>query len=103
MDGLGRRTCFLGRSGPSYHARVTCPHRKGRLMVKKGMAGKAVVAIAERDEWSKRLREIASKPLEFSEDFPTIAKRYEAWWKGEMLDRPVFAAEVAREPGRVVA
>ena len=72
-------------------------------MAKKGIPHPGVVPIAERDEWSRRLREIASKPLEFSEDFPTIARRYEAWWKGEMLDRPVFAAEVAREPGRVIA
>jgi hypothetical protein len=60
----------------------------------------AVAPIAERDEWSKRLRKLATTPLEFCEDFPTIAKRYETWWNQGVLDRPLFAASVPAEARR---
>ena len=42
--------------------------------------------------WAQTLQQIAAKPLEFCKDFPTIARRFEAWWAQDLLDRPVFIA-----------
>jgi len=89
---------MLGESGTVTHTGEFPRKRKGGQMARKGAAHPPVIPIAERDEWSKRLREIASTPLLFCEDFPRIAKRYEAWWNQEVLDRPVFAAAVPLDP-----
>ncbi len=44
-------------------------------------------------EWTKTLTKLATEPLEFCEDFPTLARRVEAWWSQDLVDRPVFMAE----------
>ena len=51
-----------------------------------------VLPMPEHDAWTRKLTEIASAPLEFCPDFPAIAKRYEAWWHQEIIDRPLFMA-----------
>lgn len=56
--------------------------------------------IPELDAWSGQLRQIAGAPLEYCEDFPTIARRYEAWWVCELLDRPIFIAAADGNPNR---
>ncbi|MBN1584520.1 MAG: hypothetical protein JXA89_27690 [Anaerolineae bacterium] len=38
------------------------------------------------------------QPLAFCEDFPAIARRFEAWWDQGMLDRPVFIASANAVP-----
>jgi len=48
--------------------------------------------------WTDGLTAIARQPLEFCEDFPRIAQRLEAWWRHELLDRPVFLAEADTRP-----
>ena len=60
----------------------------------------AVVPLDRRERWAATLRRIAAGPLEFCEDFPTIARRYEAWWNGEILDRPLFIASRATDRSR---
>jgi len=52
--------------------------------------------------WSERLRQISTHPLEYCPDFPTIARRFDAWWAHDMLDRPVFMARVNTRPERPV-
>jgi hypothetical protein len=49
-----------------------------------------VLAIPESRSWARTLQGISSKPLAFCEDFPLIARRFEAWWAQELVDRPVF-------------
>lgn len=49
-----------------------------------------------------RLREISASPLAFCNDFPRIARRFEAWWHHEMLDRPVFLAAANSNPSRPI-
>jgi hypothetical protein len=58
--------------------------------------------IAERAEWTRTLTSVASERLEFCEDFPAIANRYEAWWRQEIIDRPIFAAITPRDPSRTI-
>lgn len=36
--------------------------------------------------------------LLYKEDWPRVRERYEAWWQGEMLDRPVVQVTAPREP-----
>jgi hypothetical protein len=54
----------------------------------------------ERASWAKTLSRIAEKPLEFCPDFPAIAKRHEAWWRREIVDRPVFIYSRPLDPLR---
>lgn len=52
--------------------------------------------------WVQTLQQIAAKPLEFCVDFPTIARRFEAWWARNLLDRPVFIAAADTNPRRPI-
>ena len=58
--------------------------------------------IPELEAWSQQLRQIASAPLEYCEDFPTIARRFEAWWACDLLDRPILIASADTQPGRPI-
>ena len=58
--------------------------------------------IPERDAWSAQLRALAAQPLEYCPDFPIIAKRFEAWWAHDCLDRPVFVASADTNPQRQI-
>ncbi|MBI4027089.1 MAG: hypothetical protein HY360_19040 [Verrucomicrobia bacterium] len=53
-------------------------------------------------EWSRALQEIASRPLTFCEGFPAIARRFEAWWEHQCLDRPIFIASANPNPSRPI-
>jgi hypothetical protein len=58
--------------------------------------------IPELEAWSQRLRQIASAPLEHCEDFPAIARRYEAWWACDVIDRPILIASADSNPARPI-
>ncbi|HUV39441.1 MAG TPA: hypothetical protein VMY39_07485 [Planctomycetota bacterium] len=59
-----------------------------------------VEAVVERDAWSRQLAALAREPLELCEDFPSIAARHEAWWRGEVIDRPLWFAARQIDPSR---
>ena len=61
-----------------------------------------VLPIRECETWSRQLERIASEPLEFCEELPTIAQRFEAWWVQEVIDRPIFMASVNTSPARPI-
>ncbi|MBI5095145.1 MAG: hypothetical protein HZB26_22255 [Candidatus Hydrogenedentes bacterium] len=58
--------------------------------------------IAELESWSQALTRIAAEPLEFCPGFPRIARRFEAWWNQELLDRPIFIASTNSSPARPI-
>jgi len=53
-------------------------------------------------EWTETLTKVSAQPLEFCEDFPAIARRVEAWWHQDAIDRPVFMAEANTRPDRPI-
>jgi hypothetical protein len=59
-----------------------------------------VEPLAKGAEWSETLRRVALAPLEFCPDFPEIARRYEAWWAHDCLDRPIFIGSANTKPER---
>jgi hypothetical protein len=61
-----------------------------------------VVPIAELTSWTKVLQEIAGGPLEYREDFPLIARRFDAWWAQDALDRPIFIGTANSRPSRPI-
>jgi len=54
------------------------------------------------DQWTETLTAMAAQPLEFCEDFPASARRFEAWWHQELLDRPIFMAQANTRPDRPI-
>ncbi len=52
--------------------------------------------------WTTRLQRVASQPLEFCPDFPTIARRFEAWWAHDCLDRPILIGAANMNPARPI-
>lgn len=58
--------------------------------------------IAELGAWSAALQRVAANPLSHCAVFPRIAERFEAWWRHDMIDRPVFIAEANRNPARPI-
>lgn len=52
--------------------------------------------------WTDTLTRLSAQPLEFCVDFPAIAKRFEAWWHQELLDRPIFMAQANTRPDRPI-
>lgn len=54
----------------------------------------------ELQSWTQVLTHIAAEPLEFCPDFPQIAKRFEAWWAHECIDRPILIAASHPKPSR---
>lgn len=61
-----------------------------------------VMAIPELPKWAAQSLQITQQPLEFCKDFPLIARRFEAWWAQEMIDRPIFAATANTKPSRPI-
>lgn len=57
--------------------------------------------IRDRGKWTAALRTVATQPLEFCPDFPRIAARHEAFWKGE-LDYPLLIGAVNADPSRPI-
>ena len=58
--------------------------------------------IDELEEWASQLQAIAAEPLELCPDFPRIARRFEAWWAHDCLDRPIFIGAVNARPEREI-
>ncbi|MEX0777908.1 MAG: hypothetical protein WD042_19575 [Phycisphaeraceae bacterium] len=52
--------------------------------------------------WSRQLQQIAQQPLALRPDFPQIARRYEAWWHHDVLDRPILQLRRNRNPSREI-
>jgi hypothetical protein len=61
-----------------------------------------VTPIPELAVWSTQLQQIAAQPLALCEGFPTIARRYEAWWAHDLLDRPIFIGAANTNPARPI-
>jgi hypothetical protein len=75
---------------------------QGGFTVSQPLESPATTPIPELAAWASSLRQVASQPLEFCQDFPAIARRLEAWWAGEVLDRPVFLATANTRPERPI-
>lgn len=52
--------------------------------------------------WEAVLQQVAAQPLAFCPDFPAVARRHEAFWQREVVDRPLFLASVNADPGRPI-
>jgi hypothetical protein len=48
--------------------------------------------------WVQVQQAYASQPLEYLPDFPRIAARHEAWWRGELTGPPLVLASAGRDP-----
>ncbi len=55
-----------------------------------------------RTRWNRVLASVAAQPLELCPDFPTIAQRHEAFWTGDLLDRPLFLGTANKTPDRPI-
>ena len=53
-------------------------------------------------EWTENLTTISKHPLEYNEDLPEIARRYEAWWHQDCLDQPIFQGSANLNPQRPI-
>ena len=51
-------------------------------------------------DWVRELTAIAQQPLGMCPAFPEIAARHEAWWHGDLVDRPLVFAHQAIDPVR---
>ena len=63
------------------------------------MEGSATVAaspLPELERWSAMLEQLSHQPLSLCPHSPGIARRWEAWWHQQCVDRPVFVASVLR-------
>lgn len=61
-----------------------------------------ITPIPELAGWAQQLQQMAAQPLALCEDFPTIARRFEAWWAHDLLDRPLFIGTANRNPDRSI-
>jgi 5-methyltetrahydrofolate--homocysteine methyltransferase len=53
-------------------------------------------------DWTENFTNISKQSLEYCEDFPEIAKRYEAWWNQDCIDRPIFQGAANPNPDRPI-
>ena len=61
-----------------------------------------ILTIPALESWAQTLQAIAAEPLSYCPDFPTIASRFEAWWRQELIDRPIFMAAANSDPTRPI-
>lgn len=61
-----------------------------------------ITPIPELTSWAASHQQIASRPLAFCDDFPAIARRFEAWWNHAAVDRPIFIATANANPKRPI-
>ena len=59
-----------------------------------------VTPMPEKAAWAKQLKAVAAQPLEFCPDFPTIARRHEAFWNQALIDRPLMTLDRVKDPSR---
>ena len=71
-------------------------------MGESAIRGSRVVPIPELTTWTEVLTLIAAGPLDFCPEFPSIARRFEAWWAREVVDRPIFIGTVNTTPARPI-
>ncbi len=62
----------------------------------------AIETIPEVTNWARTLKKIGAEPLTFCQDFPQIARRFEAWWSQDLVDRPIFIGKANTNPNRPV-
>jgi 5-methyltetrahydrofolate--homocysteine methyltransferase len=62
----------------------------------------AVIPLSGLPAWAAALRQVAAQPLALCPDFPAIARRLEAWWAHDLLDRPVLTGGVNPKPERPI-
>ncbi len=55
-----------------------------------------VEPLPELNHWSQTLQELSRQPLELCPQFPTVAKRWEAWWQQEVVDRPLLQVKQSK-------
>ena len=53
-------------------------------------------------DWTENLTNISKHPLEYCENFPEIARRYEAWWHQDCIARPIFQGSANLNPERPI-
>jgi len=61
-----------------------------------------LVPIPQLTAWEAALRRIAAEPLAYCEDFPAVARRHEAFWQREVVDRPLFLGSANTNPARPI-
>jgi hypothetical protein len=66
------------------------------------LSGPAVEPVPQISDWTQRLGAISKQPLALCPDFPRIAQRWEAWWQGQSLDRPIFIGSANTNPARPI-
>ncbi|HOW69143.1 MAG TPA: hypothetical protein PKY77_00965 [Phycisphaerae bacterium] len=62
----------------------------------------SIEPLPESQGWTAVLEQVSSRPLEFCPDFPDIARRFEAWWAHDAIDRPIFIATANTNPARPI-
>ena len=63
---------------------------------------KPVQTIPELGDWADTLERVGSQPLDLCPKFPRIARRFEAWWAHDMLDRPILIGQTNTAPDRPI-
>jgi hypothetical protein len=61
-----------------------------------------VVPLPQRARWAAALQAISAQPLELCPQFPKIARRFEAWWAHDAIDRPLFCGSINTRPQRPI-
>lgn len=62
------------------------------------LASRRLLDLPEFQSWSSQLKAIAQRPLQAFPQFPVVARRFEAWWNQQIMDRPIFFASANGEP-----
>jgi hypothetical protein len=52
--------------------------------------------------WTAELGAIARSSLTLCPEFPLIARRFEAWWRQEVVDRPLWLGAANKNPARPI-
>ena len=63
----------------------------------------SILPILEAAPWSCALSNVARSSLEYRQDFPRVAERFEAWWGHDCIDRPVLIAAADTNSARPIS
>jgi hypothetical protein len=61
------------------------------------------MSLSDLNKWTGVLEAVATRPLAYAPDFPAIARRFEAWWHQDLLDRPILMGSANADPSRTVS